>query len=241
MSQQIETGHAKNVANFEKLIEQVKTYSAYNPSIDNLKIPKLTSLYNDALTSLNTVKEKRIANKNAISDRQKAYEGLKPKTTRVINQLDILGLNKTTMEQAKSLNRLIQGSKKNNTSITERQTDTSEGKSTSRQSYTQTAENFSKLLQLIATLSSYNPNTDDIKLANLTTYHNSLVSTTQVVNQTEAELNTALMARNSILYAEPFGLHETALNVKKYVKSVYGATSPEYKKVSKIEFRTVEH
>jgi len=37
MSKQFETGHAKNVANLEMLIEQVTTYTAYNPSIDNLK------------------------------------------------------------------------------------------------------------------------------------------------------------------------------------------------------------
>jgi len=109
MSQQFETGHAKNVANLEMLIEQVKTYSAYNPSIDNLKIPQLTTLYNSAVTNLNTVKDKRIANKNAIAERQGIYDTLKPRTTRVINQLDILGLNETTIDQAKSINRLIQG------------------------------------------------------------------------------------------------------------------------------------
>jgi len=240
MSNQNETGHAKNVANFEMLIEQVKTYTAYNPSIDNLKIPNLTTLYNSALSSLNSVKEKRIANKNAIAVRQDIYESLKPKTTRIINQLDILGLNKTTIDQAKSLNRLIQGSKKTSNHNQEDEFETSTTKSTSRQSYTQTAENFSKLLQLITTIESYNPNTEDLKLENLTIYHTSLVDATQTVNQTEAELNTALISRNTILYKEASGLHDIALNVKKYVKSVYGASAPEYRNVSKIEFRATE-
>lgn len=240
MSNQIETGHAKNVANFEMLIEQVKTYTAYNPWIDNLKIPNLTTLYSSALTNLNLVKDKRTANKNAIAERQAVYESLKPKTTRIINQLDILGLNKTTIDQAKSLNRLIQGSKKSNPQSQRQDLETTTSKSTSRQSYTQTAENFSKLLQLITTIDTYNPNTEDLKLNNLTAYHTTLVDATQEVNQTEAELNTALIARNTILYKEGSGLHDIALNVKKYVKSVYGATAPEYKKVSKIEFRASE-
>jgi len=66
MPKQYETGHAKNVANLEMLIEQIKTFTNYDPSIDSLKIPQVTTLYNNALASLNSVKDKRIANKNAI-------------------------------------------------------------------------------------------------------------------------------------------------------------------------------
>jgi len=63
MRLQYETGHAKNVANLQKLIEQVTTYTDYNPSIDNLKIPVVTTLYDNALASLNNVIDKRNANK----------------------------------------------------------------------------------------------------------------------------------------------------------------------------------
>ncbi len=62
------------------------------------------------------------------------------------------------------------------------------------------AENLSKLLQLITTIEAYNPNTEDLKLENLTIYQTSLVNATQAVNQTKAELNTALIARNTILF-----------------------------------------
>jgi hypothetical protein len=46
-----------------------------------------------------------------------------------------------------------------------------------------------------------------------------------------------MTTRNSILYASVSGLVDVALDVKKYVKSVYGASSPQYKQVSKIEFK----
>ena len=32
-----EVGHAKNVANLQKLTEQVTVYTLYNPPVDNLK------------------------------------------------------------------------------------------------------------------------------------------------------------------------------------------------------------
>ena len=112
MSQQYETGNAKNVANLQKLIEQVTVYTAYNPSVENLTLESLNTLYNNALAALSDVEEKRNANKNAIHLRQQDYENLKPVTTRIINQLDILNLSKGTLDQVKSLNRLIQGSTK---------------------------------------------------------------------------------------------------------------------------------
>lgn len=116
-------------------------------------------LYTTALTSLSAVEEKRNANKSAIHTRQQAYENLKPTCTRIINQLDILGLSSGTLDQAKSLNRLIQGSKKKKEETNGEENQESKSVSTSRQSYTQLADNFSKLLQLLSTIPNYNPNT----------------------------------------------------------------------------------
>ena len=62
-----EVGHAKNVANLQKLTEQVTVYTLYNPPVDNLKIANLTALYATASTKLSEVEDKRNANKNAIT------------------------------------------------------------------------------------------------------------------------------------------------------------------------------
>jgi hypothetical protein len=242
MSSTSEVGHAKNVANLQKLIEQITVYTLYNPPVDNIKIANLQTLHTNAVAKLAEVEEKRTANKNAIAQRQTAFENLKATATRIINLLDILGLPEGTINQAKALNRTIQGtSKKSKSSETpdSGQPSTNNPISTSRQSYTQQAENFGILLQLLATITSYTPNEDDLKLINLTPYHASLVSATQPVNQTEAELNVKLTERNQILYTENTGLYDIAQNVKKYVKGIYGATSPEYANVSTIKFTIV--
>lgn len=233
-----ETGHAKNVANLQKLTEQVKVYSLYNPPVDNLKITNLQAFYTDASAKLSEVEDKRHANKNAITLRQSAFENLKSTCTRTINQLEILGLSQGTIDQAKSLNRTIQGNQKKTTTPPEEGKEVPKTVSTSRQSYTQQAENFGILLQLLATIPAYNPNEEDLKLANLTTFQTSLVNTTQAVDQTEAELNNKIIERDQLLYADGTGLYSIAQNVKKYVKSIYGATSPEYANVSGIEFTT---
>lgn len=231
-----EVGHAKNVANLQKLTEQVKVYTLYNPPIDNLKVANLQTLYNNASTKLAEVEEKRNANKNAITIRQNTFENLKPICTKIINHLDILGLPKGTIDQAKSLNRTIQGGQKKAATPPEEGKEETKTVSTSRQSYTQQAENFGILLQLLGTISAYHPNEDDLKLTNLNTHKDSLMSSTQSVDQTESELNNKLIERDQLLYADATGLYSIAQNVKKYVKSIYGATSPEYANVSSIEF-----
>ena len=233
-----EVGHAKNVANLQNLTEQVTVYTLYNPPVDNLKVANLTALYTTASTKLSEVEDKRNSNKNAITLRQSAFENLKSTCTKIINHLEILGLPQGTIDQAKSLNRLIQGGQKKTTTPPEEGKEEVKTASTSRQSYTQQAENFGILLQLLGTISAYNPNEDDLKLATLNTYKESLMSATQSVDQTEAELNNKLIERDNILYADRTGLYTIAQNVKKYVKSIYGATSPEYTNVSSIEFTT---
>ncbi|MCI2230029.1 hypothetical protein MC378_12695 [Polaribacter sp. MSW13] len=236
MSKQYETGNAKNVADLQKLIEQVTVYTAYNPPVDNLKIVNLNTLYINSLNAVTEVEEKRNANKNAIHTRQQAYLNLKSTSTRIINQLEILGLSEGVLAQAKSLNNLIQGSKKKKKEVDEETGEESKTVSTSRQSYTQLADNFSKILQLLATIPTYNPNLEELKLVNLIAYHTTLVESTKNVDITEAVLNTKLIERNNILYKSGTGLYTIAQNVKKYVKSIYGATSPEYSNISKIKF-----
>ena len=231
-----EVGHAKNVANLQKLTEQVTVYTLYNPPVDNLKVANLTALYTTASTKLSEVEDKRNANKNAITLRQSTFDNLKSTCTKIVNHLEILGLPQGTIDQAKSLNRLIQGGQKKTTTPPEEGKEEVKTASTSRQSYTQQADNFGILLQLLSTIPTYNPNEDDLKLTNLETYKNSLVSSTQSVDQTEAELNNKLIERDQLLYADGTGLYSIAQNVKKYVKSLYGATSPEYTNVSAIKF-----
>ena len=231
-----EVGHAKNVANLQKLTEQVITFTNYNPPVENLKIVNLQALYTAASIKLTDVEDKRHANKNAITLRQSAFENLKSTSTKIINHLEILGLPQGTIDQAKSLNRIIQGGQKKTTTPPDENGQPAPTVSISRQSYTQQAENFGILLQLLATIPSYAPNEDDLKLVNLNAYKDSLVSSTQSVDQTEAELNTKLIERDNLLYADGTGLYSIAQQVKKYVKSLYGATSPEYANVSNIQF-----
>ncbi|WP_420551987.1 hypothetical protein [Tenacibaculum aiptasiae] len=236
MSKQYETGNAKNVANLQKLIEHISLYTNYNPPVESLTVENLNLLYANALNAITEAEEKRNAKKNAISVRQEKYNTLKKTSTRVINQLEILGLTEGILAQAKHLNKLIQGNTKKKKQIDEATGEEKKTISTSRQSYTQLADNFAKLIQLLTTIPAYSPNLEELKLESLNDYHASLVESTKKVDQTEAAFSSKLIERNAILYKGDVSLYTTVQNVKKYVKSIYGAKSPEYQNIAKIKF-----
>jgi hypothetical protein len=49
-------------------------------------------------------------------------------------------------------------------------------------------------------------------------------------------ISNARISRNDILYKVNTGVVDVAADVKAYVKSIYGAISPQYKQISGIHF-----
>ncbi|MCD1116825.1 hypothetical protein [Chryseobacterium turcicum] len=86
MASTTETGHAKNIANLQTLIEFVIGYgTSYNPSNPNLQLPALTVLKESADFTLADVLSKNTVYNGKVSERQEAFSGIKTMTTRFIN------------------------------------------------------------------------------------------------------------------------------------------------------------
>jgi hypothetical protein len=80
----IESGHAKNTANFEHLIALLQTYSSnYNPPTPALAISNLSSVLSQAQADLNAVKDKYNDWKNATNNLEIAFEPLLSLSTRL--------------------------------------------------------------------------------------------------------------------------------------------------------------
>jgi hypothetical protein len=83
-----ETGHAKNVANYEKLILNITALGTpYNPSKASLKLPALNTQLTAAKTAIAAVNSAEPAYKNAVSARDVAFAPLSKLITRVNNAL----------------------------------------------------------------------------------------------------------------------------------------------------------
>ena len=56
-----------------------------------------------------------------------------------------------------------------------------------------------------------------------------------------ASISNSRIARNETLYSSSTGLVETANEVKKYIKSVFGASSPQFAQVKGIQFKIIKN
>ena len=104
-------------------------------------------------------------------------------------------------------------------------------KSTSETGHAKNIANFQDLISFVADYgTTYNPTQQAIKLSELNNLH------TIAKNALNTDLSNARIARNNILYTQNTGLYDIQFEVKKYVKSVFGTSSPQYNQIKGIEF-----
>ncbi|MGE0637112.1 MAG: hypothetical protein AB7P01_11770 [Bacteroidia bacterium] len=257
MASTSETGHPINVANFEDLTSRCIGYGIrYQPTKAALQIPSLQALRLTAQGNLIAVNSAIVILINSINARQIAFDPIKPLATRMVNALDATDASDELVKDAQTLNRKIQGKRKGETKPPTTPTDpvppvppvpptgtdpapvppTPEQISVSQQSYDSLLENFNKLILLVASEPSYTPNEPDLQVASLNALALTLTAQNTAVIDATTALSNARIARNHTLYDEKTGLYDIAQEVKKYVKSVFGATSEEYKQIRKIKF-----
>jgi len=242
-----ETGHAKNVANFDDLISFVTGYgTAYNPTKASISLPELQNLSTRSKNALASVNAAIPAYSNAVAAREAAFSPLNKLITRVINALKATDASKQVDDSARTLVRKIQG-RRASAKMTEeeKKTAAAAGKevneiSSSQMSYDSRLDNFDKLIKLLASVALYKPNEKELTVEALTTIYNDLKTKNSEVVTAATPLSNARISRNDILYKENTGLIDIALDTKSYIKSLYGAKSPQYKQVSKISFKTVK-
>ncbi|MEK7263253.1 MAG: hypothetical protein AAB071_01935 [Bacteroidota bacterium] len=245
MSTASETGHAINVANFESLITYCTAYGPiYNPSKNTIKLASLNALLTSAKTALtahNTVFTQQY--ENAINARELIFEPLSKLTTRIINALDACNVTDLTVTDAKTIARKIQGRRASDKlppvpdDPTTPNDESQKSISASQMSFDNRIDNFEKLIQLLAGQPGYLPNETDLKLITLNTLLADMKTKNSAAITAVTSLSNTRIARDAILYTPETGLLDIAAEVKKYVKSVFGATSPQSKQVSGLKFK----
>ena len=243
MASTTEQGHNRNAANFDKLIINCTSYGiTYNPNKAALKIVAMQAQATAAKNSLTTVNALTPAYKNAVSARVAAFKPFDKLITRVHNALKASDTTQEVDDSAKTIVRKLQGRRATAKATEEEKKIASDaGKeiveiSTSQMSYDSRLDNFDKLIKLLSSVSQYAPNEVDLKITALTALYTDLKAKNLAVINAETPLNNARIARNDVMYKDNVGLVDVAADVKTYIKSVFGATSPQYKTVSSLKF-----
>lgn len=239
MASTSETGHAKNVANFQDLIEFVTGYGAtYNPSKSSLKLPQLIALKASAENNLSDVISKNTNYNNKVNERINAFSGLKSFSTRLVNALQTTDATTETIDNAKTFNRKMQGKKASSAQTpTDPNTPAPTTISTSQQSYDQLIQHLAGLTSVLEAETSYTPNETELQVATIQAKIADLNAKNTAVATAYTSISNSRIARNETLYSTTTGLVETANEVKKYIKSVFGASSPQFAQVKGIEFK----
>uniref|UniRef100_UPI004049A763 hypothetical protein n=1 Tax=Flavobacterium sp. TaxID=239 RepID=UPI004049A763 len=238
MASTSEVGHAKNVANFQDLIEFVTGYGAtYNPSKSSLKLAQLVALKATAETKLTDVISKNPNYNNQVNERMVAFSNLKSLSTRLVNALQTTDATTATVNDAKTFNRKMQGKKASSTQTpTDPNAPAPATISTSQQSYDQLIQHLTGLKSVLEEEPSYTPNEVELQIATIVAKIADLTAKNTAVSTAYTNISNSRISRNETLYTSDNGIFETASEVKKYIKSVFGASSPQYNQVSGIKF-----
>ncbi|GGE41494.1 hypothetical protein EV200_101643 [Pedobacter psychrotolerans] len=244
MSKTYETGHAKNVANFETLITYLTSYGAtYNPSNDNINLSSLNDKAIAARAITKQVNELIAINSNWVAGRAEAFEPLNKLSTRIFNALKASNLSTAVIDNAATNHRKIQG-RRASAKLTEEQKQQLAASGTvvnqvsaSQQSFDSRLDTFEKQIQLLGTIPQYAPNEVELKVETLMNMYNNLLTKNRDVISKNAELSNVRLHRDQILYDPKTGMVALALNAKDYCKSVFGVNTPQYKQISGIIFK----
>ncbi len=238
-----QTGHEQNVVNLGIILNSVATFKTmYNPSRNELTIDGLTQMRSDGEKVNAAVTSAENVFKNSISARTTSFDLFDIFITRIINALRISGAPEQSILQAENIVRELRG-KRASAKLTNKEVEIAKGEGAEIKQMTlhlynmdRKIENFNKLVQFLAGIPEYKPNEADLSIAGLNSKLAELKSTTASYLAANAALDAARLERNKVLYAKNTGLVDVALDVKLYVKSVFGAKSPQYKEISDIVF-----
>lgn len=238
------SGHEQNVVNLGEIIHRIKTFRpGYDPSREELTVEKLEILKGNGETVIDAWNLAESVFKKSIAYRGLCFTDIDSLTTRSINALRISGASPRTIEQAEAIVRNLRGERASDkfteAEIAEAKEKGEEVRNNTVHNTTidSKVENFKKYIQFLSIEEKYKPNEADLKIDTLNNKLLALKTVNDSYSVSDAALNAARMARNTMLYNNFTGLVDICLDVKLYVKSAFGAKSPEYKAISDLKFR----
>lgn len=262
MKSNSEVGHAKNVANFEKMLAYCTGFGAvYQPMKATMQLGNMQQLLSESRMSLTVVTDRFNAYNLAKNARIATFEQLTPITDRIIATLSASDASDKIKEDAWGIARKIKGirvSKKANdstknepvlvettidapndssASIVENGNGTApRTRSSSQTSRDQLIEHFARLLVLLQTEPAYMPNKMELQLPTLQSFLEMMRMTNSAFIVAEVEWSNTRVQRTDLLYGDKTGICDVAKDVKLYVKGAFKKESPQYKQISGLKF-----
>ena len=104
-------------------------------------------------------------------------------------------------------------------------------------SYNSRLENFEWFIIFLSKIPEYNPNEEDLKIESLKALHSDLKAKNNLVMTAHSKMETERTQRNTMLYQPLTGIVDISIDIKNYIKSLFGASSHQYKQISTLRFK----
>ena len=231
-----DSGHVINVSNFRSLISSCTYFGAtYNPVLDAIKLTNMNALASEAEAALQDLRIALGVYRTKVADRETAFEPLNKLITRVVNAFEVSGASEALIESVRALGKQVKGQrvkpKANDDEPSDKDIAAVQG------SYVARADALAELIALLdANKTIYKPTENALKILELQALLLTLTSQNSDVENAIQPVTNARAVRNEKLYDPQTGVVAVALLAKKYVRSVYGARSPQALQVGAVKF-----
>jgi hypothetical protein len=231
-----DTGITTTVANVQTLAETITFFGGSYTSIPLLAPANLNAMHTQATALVAAVANKKGANDIEVNSRQNQFDDVPELSTRVINALMASGATKQTVHDARYFINKLNGNR-----VDKSNPDNERQKSVSEQSYVQQVQHFDGLVIVVKNDPFYDPQVEALKVVSLEAKLQDMTDANKSVTTSRVALDMQRMERNTYFNTPVTGLVDVCLSVKKNVKAIFGATSPQYKMVSGLAFRRIEN
>lgn len=225
--------HVKNVEAFSRLVGFCTGYGGkYNPGQPNLQVSVLLTNISAAQEALERVVIAKSLLDKAVNKRKVEFNALAKLATGVLLTLQASGAKQESIEDARQYVRHIAGYSKGRKALPAEQTEEAKPRKTSLvMAFASKAEWFSKLVKAVEAEPMYKTNIAMYEKTALAVKVQYMMKLNKEVLETRIAWANARVERNKILYSNADSIYQTAVNVKKIVRSLFGMNSEEYKQL----------
>lgn len=241
----METGHNKNVTNFEQVIIILISLGAvYNPSQALILIPALEAKLAEAQAALAALDTAEADKKIKINAVQAGFEGVAKYAVNIKRTVEVeLNDEAITRNMQTIVNKFSPSGRK--TGLQD-DPNTPEDESRTAQSLSQRSRDnqIAYLADMLALINrrrdDYNPNDAEYTIAGIEAKIAELTALNNAAKTAEAALGNAIDARDAALYDEQTGVLKLVKLIKTQLAKTPGKDSSAYRQVNALEFRKVK-
>jgi hypothetical protein len=236
-----ETGYEMNVVNFDVIIQSALGYGAkFNPAKAALALSSLQDKSGKCKEANSAVQASLSDYKSAVDEREAAFDKFRLLLTRVSNAMKVADISPENIETAKEFIRKIHGKRangKNGNGAAAGNEPATKQISVSQMGYDNQIKNAAQLISFLST-KSYGPNEPELRTDSLLAVLADLKKKNEAVIAASSALFKARVLRNELMFKDGTGLVPIAQEAKLYVKSLFGPSSEQFRRISGLKFRS---